>query len=1540
MQQSYPHRYPAPACNGDMQAGSPPQQQVQQYGTSPAAVCQIPALEFRAGASPSQPPYCNSNEQAPVNWYQQPPSQSLVSVPQQYFPSASYSGAAPALSASLFPGNPVSAFATETTPVVAYSQPDPIQGSSDRGHFPHPTTSQFPNPTAPNYPSDPYKDAANPPLLPAESVSTPGQPVHEQQSLSDAAHRAPGPVFEGHQRVRKGEQSVGDTGVGRETKAAAFVAPPLEFRGHSEQPAYGGVQAQSFASTGRSVSNPVENDRYTRPPSEGAVPASGGEPSVRSSSMMQDAFVPPQPGVHAVPPQQGVHTSHHPGRGGEAARVSQEQPSGSVGSERPERQAPPLEGMAIQQSSGSTDDLSGQRWSPDASLLAAQGQSQTGAARGQSVGGEAVPNEYRTATVAPNYAQAEGNYGYQRNDGGYVGVAGGSCVSSQSGQNSIGEVGQGYPSGPSQERQQLQKAAPIQPVSASISTSSRRRPSPEPSASSPSPSTFELASRGGSQQSASSPASSAGPGSAQPGGTENAASGDASSPPPPRMSTLTRPVNSRIDPCQVPRPEGRSETVTQEGGRVFESDKYNLPPNPCSVYTVLDRGSCSCRYVRCTLNHVPAFSHTLSLSSLFFGILVQPFAQKGPCEEPIPVVDLTETSPLFTHHLSAKNRSGGAVDGGGSEGRKAAKAGKNTSEGPVRCPRCRAYINPFMAWAAGGNECVCNLCDHHFLLPEYYMEALHLYRSQMHGDGRPGYEDRNGDTRRKARPQGIERNELWKGSVDFVAPPGFEAKFEARRKAGNTVAADPHSSTRSQTPAASAETPEPADSQAAPGAGLYGSQEVPLAFSPSQRRAREEEAETKLLQRFPCVVFVVDVSMAAVRSNLANSCLHAIAELLRTTQGTLRTQIALVLYSDRLIFFPRKRPLRRRGVGGAGGADGGDLGPGHGGTAKRHSEGDAQTQGGHAGSWSEAHETDAQTEVTPEKIQAVFVSDVDDPFMPAPIDLLFFTPHQYPELLALLQELPKFLGELNSEAGERSVGNAALRAAVDLVCDRGAGGMVEIFYASPPNHGVGSLKSDPMGKVTTGVGGASFEVQQREFYEGLLMDCSGGGVCVDVHAYPSTRNAKMLLQTLGSIATHTGGKVFYQHDFIWNRDYMRIYEDLHRLLTSPLAFMCEAKLRTSTGVAVDKILAPFGGPRVLYDQTAFRIPRMDADMTIAFLCKHVQQLDSVKQVYVQFVCAYTPLQPMESGRSPDGSHESSPPRRYLRVHTLSMPVTFSLSSLFRFAEVESTVAVMTRLAAKMVLHSEKDWREKTMEPLVSILHAYRANCASTSSAGQLILPDSLKLLPVYIMSLFKHAAFRSSEVREDERIWHLIRFMGLPVHAYPGLLYPRVFPIHRSYLEKAREKKMLQRAGLPTGVADNVYLPDSLAATGVKISSDGVFLCDVGTALFLYVGQHVKPEYLAALFGEGAVVNEENAPFLQLRTDDDSAGSIVSRIVGQIRKDKATLPYLPLRVVNANSLDETRLLTHLVEDAIAGEGCYVDFLCGLHKMVHSKLDES
>jgi len=32
--------------------------------------------------------------------------------------------------------------------------------------------------------------------------------------------------------------------------------------------------------------------------------------------------------------------------------------------------------------------------------------------------------------------------------------------------------------------------------------------------------------------------------------------------------------------------------------------------------------------------------------------------------------------------------------------------------GPIRCTRCRAYINPFVLFIDGGRQFRCNLCSH------------------------------------------------------------------------------------------------------------------------------------------------------------------------------------------------------------------------------------------------------------------------------------------------------------------------------------------------------------------------------------------------------------------------------------------------------------------------------------------------------------------------------------------------------------------------------------------------------------------------------------------------------------------------------------------------------------------------------------------------------------------------------------------------------------------------------------------------------------
>ena len=72
------------------------------------------------------------------------------------------------------------------------------------------------------------------------------------------------------------------------------------------------------------------------------------------------------------------------------------------------------------------------------------------------------------------------------------------------------------------------------------------------------------------------------------------------------------------------------------------------------------------------------------------------------------------------------------------------------SAGPIRCGRCRAYINPFFAFLDGGRSFQCNLCG--FVNPtpsEYFCEV-----------------DQNGYRRDHA-----ERPELCSGGLAPVSPP-------------------------------------------------------------------------------------------------------------------------------------------------------------------------------------------------------------------------------------------------------------------------------------------------------------------------------------------------------------------------------------------------------------------------------------------------------------------------------------------------------------------------------------------------------------------------------------------------------------------------------------------------------------------------------------------------------------------------------------------------------------------------------------------------
>lgn len=99
---------------------------------------------------------------------------------------------------------------------------------------------------------------------------------------------------------------------------------------------------------------------------------------------------------------------------------------------------------------------------------------------------------------------------------------------------------------------------------------------------------------------------------------------------------------------------------------------------------------------------------------------------------------------------------------------------------------------------------------------------------------------------------------------------------------------------------------------------------------------------------------------------------------------------------------------------------------------------------------------------------------------------------------------------------------------------------------------------------------------------------------------------------------------------------------------------------------------------------------------------------------------------------------------------------------------------------------------------VRILAAYRKHCASSASPGQLILPESFKVLPLYMLGLKKSAALRrgmrwnvakviyviaymsllDTTLSSDGRAHNLRRAKCMGVGTMARWLYPRMVPVH------------------------------------------------------------------------------------------------------------------------------------------------------------------
>lgn len=177
-----------------------------------------------------------------------------------------------------------------------------------------------------------------------------------------------------------------------------------------------------------------------------------------------------------------------------------------------------------------------------------------------------------------------------------------------------------------------------------------------------------------------------------------------------------QPVAPKVNPAAIPSVVAVLEAdelrfkETSQPFYTFSSVVDNPPPLPTTrSVSIVDDGNSSPQFIRSTLNHIPVSEEICENTKIPLSLVIQPFANTPQTE--VPLVDFG-------------------------------------TSGPLRCNRCRAYINPHVQFIKGGRFYVCNLCDMSNEVSEEYYANLDMSGKRIDLDLRP---------------------ELKFGTVDFVA---------------------------------------------------------------------------------------------------------------------------------------------------------------------------------------------------------------------------------------------------------------------------------------------------------------------------------------------------------------------------------------------------------------------------------------------------------------------------------------------------------------------------------------------------------------------------------------------------------------------------------------------------------------------------------------------------------------------------------------------------------------------------------------------------
>ncbi|XP_066254197.1 protein transport protein Sec24C [Euwallacea similis] len=527
--------------------------------------------------------------------------------------------------------------------------------------------------------------------------------------------------------------------------------------------------------------------------------------------------------------------------------------------------------------------------------------------------------------------------------------------------------------------------------------------------------------------------------------------------------------------------------------------------------------------------------------------------------------------------------------------------------------------------------------------------------------------------------------------------------------------------------------------------------------------------------------------------------------------------------------------------------------------------------------------------------QMMVVGDTQEMFMPL-LDGFLSTPQESEAVIdALMEQIPTMFAETKET---EIVLLPAILAGLEALKASETVGKLMVFHSTLPTAECpGKLRNRDDRKLLGTDKEKTVLTPQTQAYNQLGQDCVASGCSVDFFIF---NNSYIDLATISQVSRLTGGEVFKYTYFQADIDGDRLVNDIITDISRPIAFDSVMRVRTSTGIRP----TDFYGYFYMSNTTDMELAALDCDKGLAIEIKHDDKLSEEEGVYIQAALLYTAC----SGQ------------RRLRIMNLSLKTCSQMADLYRSCDLDTLINFMAKQATYRLLDSSpKAVKDALVNRGAQILATYRKNCATPSSAGQLILPECMKLLPLYVNCLLKSDALSGgSDMTIDDRAFAMQVVLTMDVLSSVNHFYPRLIPVHEIDLS-----------------TNPLETPAPIRCTVEKMNEQGVYILDNGIHMFLWVGLGASPEFVQNVFGAPSAIqiDIERPSIPEL---DNPLSLAVRKIIDDIRIERHR--FMRLTIVRQREKLEPVFKHFLVEDrGTDGSASYVDFLCHMHKEIRSLL---